>query len=217
MRSTARWIRNGVRSVAVFAAVMVAGACHSRTVHVAPNDPCMLDFQAMNDANPTLQELEFMWGTWRTLDEQGLSEEWWSVPHGNSMVGTFRMSGTDGLLKMQEVLSIVAEPGGTFMRLRHFDPGMVAREKKDAPVVLKLETAAHREKVISPDQQPDEPIQLCGNRWDAQFRCVSGSASLASISYTRVDAKMYVEIAFTAESKRETLRFGMRRPSAWPP
>jgi len=52
------------------------------------------------------------------------------------MMGTFRMVKPDGTLAVQEALAIVAEENGVFMRVRHFDAAMTAREEKDAPIVL---------------------------------------------------------------------------------
>jgi len=117
------------------------------------------------------------------------------VPHGNSIVGTFRVVGEDGGLRMQEALAIVAEPEGVFMRLRHFDAKMVSREEKDAPIVLKLEKAE-------------------GDR--GVFRCVSGSKSLATITYWRIEQMLHSEVAFTPESKRTPLTSAFRRPAARP-
>ena len=148
---------------------------------------------ATETSHPSLRGLEFMCGSWRGAEDGALSEEIWSTPHGNSMIGTFRMTAADGSLRMQEVLAIVAEPEGVHMRLRHFDARMVSREEKESPIVLKLES--------------------CGEE-RAVFRCVAGSKSLATITTWRVKETLQSEIAFTAESGRETLKFEMRRLAA---
>lgn len=181
-------------SAAVFMAMLGLGGCRSG-IGISPNSPGMRDVQAMGAADPALDELEFMAGSWRSMDKDGLSEELWSVPHGNSIIGSFRMCGTDGALKLQEALAIVAQTDGVHMRLRHFDPKLIPREEKEAPITLKLESAA-------------------GQR--AVFRCVSGSKSLATISYWRVEQTLHSAVAFTPDSKREPLLFEMRRLAAHP-
>ncbi len=154
-------------------------------------DPGIRDAVVLLAAHVVLNDLAFiMTGSWRAMETDGLSEEVWSAPHGNSIMGTFRIVGADGSLKMQEVLAIVAEPEGVFMRLRHFDAKMVSREEKDAPIVLKLETSE-------------------GER--AVFRCVSGSKSLHTITYWRIEQTLHSEVAFTPESKRAPLTFSLRR------
>lgn len=168
--------------------------CAGRTSN-SPKNQAALHADAMTTAHPSLLGLGFMAGSWRAMGNEGLSEEVWSVPHGSSMVGTFRMTESDGSLRMQEVLAIVAEPDGVYMRLRHFDARMVSREEKDAPIVLKLESSVARR---------------------ATFRCIAGSKSLATITTWRVDQTLHSEVAFTPESGRETLKFEMQRFEARP-
>lgn len=181
------------RIALVFAAMALAGCRGPSTMEL--DDPARRDLFGASDARAPLPDLEFLSGSWRSFDGDDLSEEVWTLPHGDSMIGTFRMTAADGSLKLQESLAIVAEPGGTFLRLRHLDPKMVSREEKDAPIVLALE---------SHDDQR------------AVFRCVSGSRSLATITYWRVEQTLHSEVAFTPESKREPLTFSMRRPRMWP-
>ncbi len=194
MRAVARSVWSGAVGMTAVAMSLGLGGCKN-AINIAPNDPGIKNAEAMVAAHPGLRGVDFMSGEWRSMDKDGLSEELWSVAHGNSMAGTFRMTGADGALKMQEVLSIVAEPDGVYMRLRHFDPKLVSREEKDAPIVLKLESAG-------------------GQR--AVFRCVSGSKSLATITNWRVGQTLHSDVAFTPESKRETIKFEMRRLAVHP-
>jgi hypothetical protein len=50
----------------------------------------------------------------------------------------------DGKAKIYEILTISSEDGGLVMRVRHFDPKLVAREEKTGPVALKLVTSTDR-------------------------------------------------------------------------
>ncbi len=84
-----------------------------------------------------LSDLSWMAGRW--IDDSGgnLSEEIWSAPSGDSMMGMWRyVSG--GKARIFELLTISVEPAGIVLRLRHFDPELVAREEKGTPVELSL-------------------------------------------------------------------------------
>jgi hypothetical protein len=84
-----------------------------------------------------LSDLSWMSGRW--IDDSGgnLSEEIWSAPSGDSMMGMWRyVSG--GQARIFEMLTISVEPAGIVLRLRHFDPELVAREDKATPVELSL-------------------------------------------------------------------------------
>jgi hypothetical protein len=85
-----------------------------------------------------------MAGRW--IDESGgnLSEEVWSAPAGDSMMGMWRyVSG--GKVAIFEILTITLESSGIVLRLRHFDPDLVGREDKTTPVELALVGWAERE------------------------------------------------------------------------
>jgi hypothetical protein len=194
MLLSARAVRAGVLGAMALAAGLLLPGCKTGT-EIAENDPGVVDTLSIGSSDEKLQELQFMAGSWRAMDGDGLSEELWSIPHGKSIIGTFRVSDRAGELKMQESLAIVAEPEGVFMRLRHFDAWMVSREGKESPIVLKLESAAGQK---------------------AAFRCVSGSKSLATITYWRIGQTLHSEVAFTPESKREALTFEMRRLATQP-
>ena len=84
-----------------------------------------------------LADLSWMAGRW--IDDSGgnLSEEIWAAPAGDSMMGMWRyVAGTR--TRIFELLTISVESGGIVMRLRHFDPELVAREDKATPVELSL-------------------------------------------------------------------------------
>lgn len=85
----------------------------------------------------SLTNLAWMSGRW--VDDSGgnFSEEIWTAPSGDSMMGMWRMV-AGGKAKIFELLSIKAESDGIIMRLRHFDPRLVAREEREKPVELTL-------------------------------------------------------------------------------
>jgi len=84
-----------------------------------------------------LSDLSWMAGRW--IDDSGgnLSEEIWTAPEGDSMMGMWRYV-VGGKTRIYELLTITIEPTGIVMRLRHFDPRLVGREDKDKSVELRL-------------------------------------------------------------------------------
>jgi len=94
-----------------------------------------------------LTDLAWMAGHW--IDEAGgsLSEEIWAAPAADCMIGMWRYA-ADGKPRLFELLAIVQEDGGPVLRIRHFSPALVAREEKDAPVVLPLVKLEGRQAVF---------------------------------------------------------------------
>lgn len=108
---------------------------------------------------PALAQVAWIAGHW--VDESGgaLSEEIWTEPSGDSMIGMWRYS-AKGKLQIFELLSITQEEGGPVFRLRHFDPRMVAREDKGAPLALKLVALKEREAAFEGPGQPSGTVRL---------------------------------------------------------
>lgn len=88
-------------------------------------------------AKAVLTDLAWLAGHWVDDSEGNLSDETWTVPFGDSMLGMWRYV-QGGKASVFELLAITAEPEGVVLRLRHFDPQLTAREDKDKPVALKL-------------------------------------------------------------------------------
>lgn len=84
-----------------------------------------------------LGDVAFMAGRWVDEEKGTLSEEVWSAPGGDSMMGMWRLS-VGGTAKVFEFLTMVEEEGRVTFRLRHFDRRGVAWEEKDKPLVLPL-------------------------------------------------------------------------------
>jgi len=84
-----------------------------------------------------LTDLSWIAGHWVDETEGKLSEEVWTTPAGDSMLGMWRyVSG--GKLRISELLSIQQGDAGLVFRLRHFDPPLVGREDKERAVELRL-------------------------------------------------------------------------------
>lgn len=95
----------------------------------------------------TLADLAWFEGHWLDESADHLSEEIWTAPSGDSLLGMWRYV-SQGRLRISEILSITDEPEGIALRLRHFDPRLTAREEQDAPVVLRLVAWKAREAVF---------------------------------------------------------------------
>jgi len=85
----------------------------------------------------SLADVAFMAGHWVDESPEHLSEEVWTEPSGDSMLGMWRYVAGEKA-RVLELLTLKAEDGGIMLRLRHFDGRMVAREEKGTPVELRL-------------------------------------------------------------------------------
>lgn len=85
----------------------------------------------------TLADVAFMAGHWVGGDPGDLSEEVWSAPEGDSMMGMWRYV-RKGQTRIYEILTLTTEDANVVLRLRHFDPRLVAREEKERAVELRL-------------------------------------------------------------------------------
>jgi len=79
-----------------------------------------------------IKDLAFISGTWKTTSEWGDMEEYWSKPAGNCMMCVYRCV-KDGKVVFYEMIIIEQTPSGPVMKLRHFNPGLIAWEEKEKP------------------------------------------------------------------------------------
>ncbi|MBI4747052.1 MAG: hypothetical protein HY774_01065 [Acidobacteria bacterium] len=85
--------------------------------------------QEKTASQPTLAELAFIAGTWQGELGGGATEEQWNPPSGDSMMGMFRYV-QNGKAVFYEFMLIEQTPDGPVLRLRHFNPRLVAWEDK---------------------------------------------------------------------------------------
>jgi hypothetical protein len=85
----------------------------------------------------SLADAAFIAGHWVSEEQGTRSEEVWTSPAGDGMLGMWRAV-AGGRLRVIELLSLAAEDGTLVLRFRHFDPRLVGREEKDRPLVLPL-------------------------------------------------------------------------------
>lgn len=82
-------------------------------------------------------DLSFIEGTWRGHLGDAVIEETWSVADAGHRIGMFRMLEA-GELVFSELMTIEPEAESLVMRLRHFGPGLTAKEGPDEALVLDL-------------------------------------------------------------------------------
>jgi len=78
----------------------------------------------------TLADLAFIAGQWRGELQGGITEENWSPPEGDAMMGVFRFV-KGGKAVFYEMLLIEMTSTGPVLRLKHFHPGLKGWEEKD--------------------------------------------------------------------------------------
>ncbi|WP_224369016.1 DUF6265 family protein [Hyalangium versicolor] len=94
-----------------------------------------------------LSDLSWIEGQWRDESATHLSEEIWTAPSGDSLMGMWRFV-QDGKVRIFELLVIKSEDGKLVLRLRHFDPKLIAREDKEQPLAWPLIRSGPREAVF---------------------------------------------------------------------
>jgi len=97
----------------------------------------LLPALARSAESASLSKLGWLAGRW--VDDSGgnLSEETWTAPAGDGILGMWRLV-VKGEIKLSEILTIQSEGQTLVLRLRHFDAKLVGREEKDKPLELTL-------------------------------------------------------------------------------
>lgn len=96
----------------------------------------------------TVADLGWFAGDWRHIDQGALSQEVWTSPQGDCLLGMWRWVDAKGASRVFELLSICQETTGPTLRLRHFDRHFHAREDREAPIVLTLTSALENRAVF---------------------------------------------------------------------
>ena len=104
-------------TAALMAAVVVAA--HVIGGNAAPN--------VLRGVN--IEDAAFLEGDWRASQDDGeLTQEVWSQPAGNNMMGMFRWLGGEGTARVFEILTITEEDQTLVLRLRQRAPDGAAYE-----------------------------------------------------------------------------------------
>ncbi len=84
-----------------------------------------------------IEALAWIVGRWSGERGDDAFEEWWSEPAGGMMLGMFRLL-HDGAPRFYELLTVEPEGEHLVWRIKHFGPGLVGWEERDAAVALDL-------------------------------------------------------------------------------
>lgn len=123
----------------------------------------------------SIDSLGFLAGSWSGEMNGSYTDETWTRPQGNNIVGSFRWLKPDGTPSMFEILTITQEADAIRLRLRHFSPTLGAKEEADKPMTLKL-------------------AELEGSR--AVFKAEKDVGGLDHISYEVTGDQLAITVAF---------------------
>lgn len=83
-----------------------------------------------NPPKASLSEVAWIQGHWRGEAFGGITEEIWSPPLGDSMMGSFKLV-TNGKTTFYEICQITSEEGSLILRLKHFNNDLTGWEEKN--------------------------------------------------------------------------------------
>ncbi|HUG53253.1 MAG TPA: DUF6265 family protein [Vicinamibacteria bacterium] len=148
---------------------LAAGAIFAPPVHAQMASPSPMASPAPMASPGTgaaagarVADVAWIAGRWVDDSKGNYSEEIWTGPAGGAMLGMWRLV-NGGRVRVYELLSLSDEPEGLVLRLRHFDPRLVAREEKDRPVTLRL-TDLQGARATFEGQEADGPVRLIYHR-----------------------------------------------------
>lgn len=84
-----------------------------------------------------LKSVEWLAGHWQGEAFGGITEELWTPPLGNSMMGSFKLM-VDEQVSFYEIMTISEEEGSLILRLKHFHGDLKGWEEKDETHDFKL-------------------------------------------------------------------------------
>ena len=132
---------------ALLTALCGLAACASTTLLDEPPS-------AERPADSVLDELSWITGRWVREKDGEYLEEHWSEPQGNVLLGTFRWL-RGGRAWLYEFMVIEELPEGIVFHLRHFGPGSVAWEERDAPMSYPLAHLRDGEAIFENPERDD--------------------------------------------------------------
>lgn len=86
----------------------------------------------------TIKDIAWLAGHWRGTALGGVTEEIWSPPMANSMMGSYRLIKNDTLVVFYEILTITEDKGSLTLKLKHFNKDLTGWEEKNEVREFKL-------------------------------------------------------------------------------
>jgi hypothetical protein len=182
-----------MRSIVCIAALIgLAGAACGALIQPEKAPPASSRPAAEGVEGFTISSVAFMAGAWRS-DDGGITEEHWSAPAGNNVMGMFRWLKPDGTPMIFEILTITQETQGVVLRLKHFSATLVGKEEKADSMTLILSQ-------VTPTK--------------AVFKAAATEKRLAAVTYERPTKNaLHVTVEFP-DPAREPLKFELARTAA---
>src|SRR5688572_21211091 len=88
---------------------------------------------AQSKQNPgSISDIRFIEGSWKAVLPDRSIDAVWSAPMGENMVGYVRVV-RSGQVSLYELFAFEKTDQGLVALVRHFAPGLIAREEKDTP------------------------------------------------------------------------------------
>ena len=145
------------------APVLVAAAFLAAAFPASPQEAAARPPETPAAAARPLRAADLAWiaGSWKGQIDGALIEEMWAPPtagEAGAMLGMFRWLQGDKVV-VYELLSIEPAAGSLVLLLRHFGPGLVAWEEKEAPIVFHLVSSAPGE-VTFDNRDPARPTRI---------------------------------------------------------
>jgi hypothetical protein len=110
----------------------------------------------------SLDQLAWIAGHWEGEMGGALSEEMWSAPSGDGMMGMWRLV-MGGKVRVYEFLVVEQEASGPVLKFKHFNRGLVGWEEKDQALVLPLVKLTDAEAVFD-NGDAAKPLRLIYKR-----------------------------------------------------
>lgn len=79
-----------------------------------------------------ISDVRFIEGSWRATAGDRSIDAVWSSPAGENIVGYVRVMKEDKVV-LYELFAFEQSPEGFIANVRHFNPGLIAREEKEKP------------------------------------------------------------------------------------
>jgi len=139
---------------------------------------------------PKLADLGWLAGRWQGTWGPRLAQQTWTTPKAGVMLGTFQLAEGDKTIVL-ELFTLVEDPDGVTLYLRHFTPSLTPWEKQ-GPTALSLESADAKS-IVFVNRVDGEPKQDVITRIDmdtyvsrSEIVPEKGDPQVTEITYHRV-------------------------------
>ncbi len=136
-RPACDWVAQHFRmfpALTLLTAIMWTGEILAQSRHSA--NTLALDSLAVRPA-AAIEDVAWIAGHWRGEAFGGISEEIWSAPSANAMMGMYKSGQTDSVV-FYEFLLIVEESNSLELKLKHFHASLSGWEEKDVYLTFPL-------------------------------------------------------------------------------